>query len=154
MGISKARKRFRIFLGILFLLSFCFFSISSYLYISVKQRKIKLLDIAPTLFAIDIFTYKAKAYLQDENGKYDTATELCRKGFSSFLYTNGCYDILDELSKDGHAPSKFSKANLILLSWPITEEQKNEAYALYKESARAGYEPAIEKLALLESESQ
>lgn len=105
MGVSKARKRFRKFLGILLLLSLCFFSVSSYFYVNVKTKRIKILDIAPTLFMIDIYQHQARAMIGSQNDRYAIAKELNRKGLFSAQYGQAGLDMMQGLADEGYQPA-------------------------------------------------
>lgn len=150
MAISRARRNFRIFLGVLLLLSMGFFSASAYLYVNVKQRNIRLSDVAPTLFKIDIYQYYALSYINNQDGQHDIAKHLYRKGMASGMYTKAGFQMMDSLAMAGHAPSQVFQANVLMTHGD--EEEKVKAKAYYMNAAAQGYAPAIEKLAFLRNQ--
>tara|TARA_R110001592_G_scaffold16881_9_gene71621 strand:+ start:47861 stop:48337 length:477 start_codon:yes stop_codon:yes gene_type:complete len=150
MAISRARRNFRILLGVLLLFSFSFFSVSAYFYTSVKQRKISLRSIAPTLFQIDVYHYYALSYLKDTDGKFTIASKVYGKGIFNPIYTRAGGDMMQNLADDGYAPSQVFLADILMI-YGDTQEHQTKAFQYYKDAASQGYAPAIEKLALLES---
>ena len=150
MAISRVRRNFRVFLGFLLLFSFGFFSVSAYFYVSVKQHKIKLATIAPTLFQIDIYHYYARSYLSDQNGQYLIAKRLYEKSIFDPVYYDASIEMVHSLAENGHPPSQVFKGD-ILMSYGSSKEHKDAARQYYQNAADQGYNPAIEKLALLES---
>ncbi len=150
MAISRARRNFRVFLGLLLLLSLGFFSVSAYYYVSVKQKKIRLSEIAPTLFQADIYHYYALSYMRGEDGQHQIAKQLYNKGIFDHSYRQAGDDMMANLADNGHAPSQVFQAD-ILMYYGNTQEDKDIAHQYYKDAAAQGYVPAIEKLALLNS---
>ncbi len=150
MTISRARRNFRVFLGFLLLLSLGFFSVSAYYYTSVKQRRIKLSTIAPTLFQVDIYHYYALSYMRGEDGQHQIAKKLYNKGIFDHSYRQAGDDMMTNLADNGHAPSQVFQAD-ILMYYGNTQQHKDIAHQYYKDAAAQGYAPAIEKLALLNS---
>lgn len=150
MAISRARRNFRIFLGVLLLLSFGFFSASAYLYVNVKQRNIRLSEVAPTLFTIDVYHYYARSYMNSHDGQHDIAKNLYRKGMASKIYTKAGFQMMESLAIAGHAPSQVFQADVLMAYGDEGEQDKAKAY--YVEAAAQGYAPAIEKLAFLNNQ--
>ncbi len=145
MAISKARRNFRVFLGVILLLSLGFFSISSYFYVAVKQCKISMLSIAPTLFQIDVYQHYAKAYFEDNDGKYKVAMKLYKMGFFHPLYGEAGQYMMIDLAEQGHAPSQVFRGDMI---WAYgTSEERGKAISYYEKAAEQNYTPAIERLA-------
>ena len=151
MPISRARRNFRFFLGVLLLISLGFFSVSAYYYTSVKQHKIKLSTIAPTLFQIDIYHYYAMSYLQNKDEQFLTARKLYGKGIFDATYTKAGDAMMQTLADNGHPPSQVFQAD-ILMMYADTQEDKDMARQYYENAADQGYNPAIEKLAFLLSQ--
>ena len=150
MAISRARRNFRIFLGVLLLLSFGFFSASAYLYVNVKQKNIRLSEVAPTLFTIDVYHYYARSYINSHDGQHKIAKKLYSKGLASNIYTNAGYDMMKSLAVAGHAPSQVFHADVLMAYGDENEKKKAKDY--YVEAAAQGYTPAIEKLAFLNNQ--
>jgi len=147
MTISKARRHFRIFLGLSLIASLTFFSASVFLYVSWKNKTIPLSDIAPILFQMDVYSYEAKAFFLNDDDRHDIAKRLINRGFYSDIYGNAGTKMMNDLAIEGHNPSKFIMANLLLLTFPFTQENYDQALILYEDAAKKGYEPAQIKIA-------
>lgn len=87
------------------LFSLCFFSVSAYFYVNVKAKKIKILDIAPTLFTIDIYQHQARAAISNQNDRFSIAKELNRKGLFSFQYGEAGLGMMKDLAAEGYQPA-------------------------------------------------
>ncbi len=148
MAISTARRNFRIMLGIMLIMSFSFAAVSSYFYISVKQRKISIVEITPALFQIDIYSHYAKSVFQDQEGKYKTANTLYQKGFFSNQYRLAGMDMIKTLADDGHAPSQVFQGDILLYLGQGPNDVE-EAKSYYQAAAKQNYHPAYEKLSKL-----
>jgi hypothetical protein len=106
MALTRARKNFRIALGVLLMMSMAFFGTAAYVYVSVKQKRIDVLEIAPALFHIDVYQHQAQAYFSDQDGQYKIAAELLRKGFFSPIYSNAGKIMVRDLADQGHTPAQ------------------------------------------------
>ena len=153
MAISKARRRLRIVLGILLVLSFGFFGTMAYTYVQIRQHNIKILDIAPTLFKADILQHQAWAFMLDDNGKTAVAINLINKSVFSRQYKYAGLSMLEGIAEKGYAPAQYHYATITLARYSISMYDKKDALEYYKKSARQGYQPAIEKLAMLEEQN-
>lgn len=76
MALSRARKTFRVILGLMLMLSTTFFGTAVYFYHTIKQDRSKLAQFAPTLFQIDVYQYQAKAMFTNTEGKHEIASAL------------------------------------------------------------------------------
>ena len=144
MAASTTRKKFRMLLAALLLLSLSFFSVTAYFFMSVKNQKTDIAELAPTLFYIDISQHYLRSYLQDDDGKYDIAVSLFSKGFFDKSYTIAAHKLMQPLVEKEHAPTLVFKAN------GLVRKDREHAIEYYQTAAAQGYEPAIEKLAMLE----
>jgi hypothetical protein len=151
MDISRTRRNFRTILGGLLILSCVFFMGMAGLYGALKMRYVKMLDIAPTLFQIDILQHQAKAVFSDQDGKLHIAEKMIRNSLFSPIYAGAGLVMLEDLAKAGHAPSQTRQADLMLR---FTPDKKDEAIAYYRSAAAQDYIPAQEKLAALEKLAQ
>ena len=151
MAITRARRNFRVFLGFLLLLSFGFFAVSAYYYVSVKQHKIKLSEISSTLFQVDIYHYYALSYIRGKDGQHQIAKKLYGKGIFDHAYSVAGDDMMTTLADGGHAPSQVFQADL-LMHYGNTQEHKDTAHQYYKDAAAQGYIPAVERLAFLSNQ--
>lgn len=149
MAISKMRLGFRIFLGITLVFSLTFFGTAVYVYIGIKQKTIKVADVAPTLFQIDIYQHYAMSALSDEDGKLKIAKSLYQKGFFDPVYAKAGREMIEQLAEGGHAPSQMTLADILLNRPGQSPEAQTLAHDYYKKSALQGYAPAQERLALL-----
>ncbi len=149
MAISKARLGFRIFLGIALMFSLTFFGVAVYIYVGVKQKTIKVADIAPTLFQIDIYQHYAMSMLTDDDGKLKVAKSLYQKGVFDPVYAKAGREMIESLAEAGHPASQMTLADIIMYRPGQTPESRTLAHDYYKKSALQGYGPAQERLALL-----
>ena len=150
MAISKARLGFRIFLGITLVFSLAFFATTVYLYAGIRQKAIKVADVAPTLFQIDILQHQAMALFSGNDGKLKIAKSLYQKGFFDPVYAKAGREMIEELAESGHPASQMTLADIILYRPGQNLEARTLAHDYYKKSALQGYGPAQERLALLE----
>ena len=149
MAISKARKRFRVFLGMMLALSLGFFCTAAFFYIGLKQKRIKMADMAPALFQIDIYQYQALAMLSSDDEKLRIGKSLIQKGVFDPVYGKAGKEMIEELAENGHAPSQKTYADIIYMRMETSAEHRTLAMDYYKKSADQGYKPAQERLAEL-----
>ncbi len=147
MAISAARKRFRVFLGICLLLSLGFFSAAVIVYAGVRTKTIKVADVAPTLFQIDIAQHQIMASISSDDEKLRIAKRVYQKGVFSRLYMNAGDDMILDLAEDGHAASQKTYADIIYSRMNGNPNRLTLALEYYRKSADQGYEPARERLA-------
>ncbi len=145
MAISRARLNFRIFLGILLVLSFGFFSISAYYYMSVKKRSISITSITPTLFQLDIYQHYARAYFQNKDEQHIIANSLYNKGFFAQSYRMAGADMMEDLADSGHAPSQVVHADIVLRDNNI-DDREAIAKSYYEAAANQDYPLAVSRL--------
>ncbi len=123
-------------------LSMSFFAVSAYYTVAVKSKIIKIETISPTLYAIDIFTYKAKAAISDEDERHRIARQLYSNGLYDNLYFYAGFDLMTQLADEGHAPSMLFQANVLLHRPQLDTE--NKAVAYYMDAAKQGHTAARE----------
>ena len=148
MAVSKARKRFRRFLLILLVFSASFFTLSAFFYASVKQHKIPLSALAPTLFQIDVYHYYARSYLTNKDGQHDIAIELLDRAFFSPLYYEAGSTMLASLADNGHPPSQVTQGDILMNTYPLQENRK-KALHYYETAAAQDYQPALDRLDMI-----
>lgn len=151
MAVSRARKSFRVFLGITLLLSLSFFATSVYFYVNVRQKNIKVLDIAPTLFRIDIVKHQLQASLSGDDERLRIGKSLYQKGVFSGLYMQAGDDMILDLAERGHAEAQTTYADIIVKRPNSTAPRLTLALNFYRQAAAQGYEPAQLRLADLEN---
>lgn len=149
MTVSRARKNFRIALGVMLVASFTFCATATYFFVSVKSKKIKILEIAPTLFQIDIAKYQTQALFSDEIGRHDIALNLLNQGLFSPLYAHAGLAMIENLADDGYAPSQMLHGEIMLSYNAPNDANTQKAYTYIQAAADQGYVPAQEKIALL-----
>lgn len=142
MAVSRARKNFRIILGILLVLSVSFFSTAAYFRIQTKQKNVDILAIAPTLFEIDIIQQRAIATFSNQDQQHKIAKNMIRQGVFSSIYTRAGKNMMQELAQDGHAPSQTAYGDILMRTFPMTEENKALAKNYFELAAAQGYAPA------------
>ena len=104
------------------------------------------MDIAPTLFYIDISKSYAESYFQDDDGKHRIAADLYRKGMFDPSYTLAGRDMMSELVENNHPPSLVYAANK-LMKLNRSQIDRDNAIHYYESAALQGYSPAIKELA-------
>jgi TPR repeat protein len=147
MAISAARKRFRVFLGVCLLLSLGFFSAAVVIYAGVRTKAIKVADVAPTLFQIDIAQHQILASVSSDDERLKIAKSLYQKGVFSRLYMNAGDDMILDLAQEGHAASQKAYADIIYSRMNGNPNRLTLALEYYRKSADQGYEPARLRLA-------
>lgn len=145
--ISRARKNFRIVLGVMFIAAFGFCATASYFYVAVKNKNVRILDIAPTLFAMDITQYKVQAFFSPQETDHIIAVGLMRKGLFSPLYADAGVKMIAQLADQGYPPSQLLHGDLMLRNAPQYHE---DGLRYIRAAADQGYEPAIERMAAFE----
>lgn len=153
MKIIKKLKPLRAFLLIILALSFIFTATSTYYFMRMKQDRAILTDIGPTLFALDVMGYKAKALFADDDGKYEIAARLYNNGLFSAVYREASYVMIYDLSDRGHPGGQTLHAGILLRHAP-SKHSSDKALALYRQAAAQNYQPAIERLSLLKPAKQ
>lgn len=147
MAISAARKRFRVFLGVCLLLSLTFFSAAVLVYAGVRTKTIKVADVAPTLFQIDIAQHQILASISGDDEKLRIGKRLYQKGLFSRLYMHAGDDMILDLAQQGHAASQKAYADIIYSRMNGNPNRLTLALEYYRKSAEQGYEPARLRLA-------
>lgn len=142
--ISRARKNFRIALGVMLITAFGFCATASYFYIAVKNKNVRILDIAPTLFAMDITQYKVQAFFSPQETDHIIAVGLMRKGLFSPLYADAGIKMIADLADQGYPPSQLLQGDLMLRGAP---QYHQDGMRYIKAAADQGYEPALVRLA-------
>ncbi len=103
--LPKAHKSFRRILLCLMLIAFCFAGMMSYFYIGQRNGWIKHSDIAPTIFAADVYLYQVRAFWSEEFEKYQIAEELVRNGFFDRQYYYAGREMMNEMAENGFKPA-------------------------------------------------
>lgn len=152
MAISRARRNFRRFLLVILGGSFVFAATASYYFVSTKNDYKKLTALAPTLFHIDVAHHKAKAFFEDDDGKFIQAGLLARKGFFSSIYRDAGSKMLISLVEKGHVPSQIRYADTLTSKNNPSLRERYKAMALYENAARQDNLYAREKLKQIQKE--
>ena len=150
MAVSKARKRFRIFLGCTLALSLAFFATAAYVRVNIKQKNISYDDVRPTLFRIDVYQHQAKAMISNDDEKLKIGKSLFQKRIFSDIYYYAGLEMIENLAEKGHAPSQTIHADILLNGFNQNDGTKTVAVYFYNKAADQGYRPAQERLASLE----
>lgn len=146
--MSPARRYFRFVLYGLLALSVLFAGTAVTARVMARHDKDFLLEWAPTLFRIDIMQYQARAFFSGDEGKFAIANTLYRSWFSGAVYRRAGMEIYDDLAERGYAPAQFLKGSVLINGPP---GRQAEGLALIRLAAAQNYQPAIERLALLDS---
>lgn len=104
--ISPARRQFRRILGLMAILAFLFASVMSYFYVGHREGRIAQKDIAPTVFATDIYLYQTRAYWSAKPEKYEIAEKLVRLGFFDAQYYYAGREMMGNMARNGYAPAE------------------------------------------------
>lgn len=145
--ISKKRRAFRRILLSLAFLAFLFAAFMSFYYVGHKRGYLKQEDIAPTVFATDVYLYQIKSYWSDDAGKYKIAQKMIKLGFFDLQYQNAGLVLMHNLAETGHPPAQTYYANLLMEDIVKSKGSKQQkAMTYYREAAEQGYEPAQEKI--------
>ena len=150
MAVSKARKRFRIFLGCTLAVSLAFFVTAAYVRVNIKQKNISYDDVRPTLFQIDVYQHQALAMVSNDDEKLKIGKSLFQKRIFSDIYYRAGLEMIETLAEKGHAPSQTTHADILLHGFNQTEGSRTVAFYFYNKAAEQGYQPAQERLASLE----
>lgn len=148
MSLSPARRNFRFVLYGLLAISVLFAGTAVAARVMARHDKNFLLTWGPTLFQIDIMQYQARAFLTDDAGKFVIAHKLYSSWFSGIVYRKAWMEIFDDLAERDYAPAQFFKGSLLVSGPP---EKQAEGLRLIRLAAEQNYQPAIERLALLDS---
>lgn len=151
MAISLARKRFRIFLGFLLVLSCAFTFTASYYYVGLKHKRISIFEIAPTAFMIDVYQKYLLSLLEGQDGRHKIAAGMYRDSYMDIQYLKTANYMMTKLADEGHAPSQTYQANILYI-YGKEEADKDKALQYYRQAAAQNYRPAIEKLAKIEAD--
>ncbi|MCB1591900.1 MAG: hypothetical protein KDI90_05555 [Alphaproteobacteria bacterium] len=150
MAISKARKRFRVFLGVALVLSLAFFGTTAYVYMEIKNKTISIAQIGPTLFTIDVTKHQIFAAFSSDEKKLEIGKKLYQQGVFSPQYARAGEDMIRDLADRGHAPAQTAYGDLIYARFihaRMNAEQLPVAQDYYRMAAEQGYEPAQQRLA-------
>ena len=104
--ISKKRKAFRRILQGVAVLAFIFAAFMSFFYIGHKRGYIEHEDIAPTVFATDVYLYQTKAYWSDDPHKFKIASRLIDLGLFDRQYYYAGREMMTSLAEDGYEPAE------------------------------------------------
>ena len=141
------RRNFRVFLGIMLILSAGFFSAVTYYERALENNDVDVSSIRPILFKADIYGHYAKSYIISRDEKLVMAKELFRKGMFDRSYRDAGMDMMTDLAESGHAPTQVYFADILI---SFSERETAEKY--YKAAAKQGYRPAQQKIAFLNIE--
>lgn len=139
MTVSRARRKFRVFLGFMLVFAFGVNLLMVGLYIAVRNKVIHFQTLAPTLFQIDVYQHHAKAAFSDTEDRHKIASELIRKGLFSAIYSDAGVIMMKELADEGYAPSQTAHASILMYQG---EKNRPEALEYYTAAAAQGYPPA------------
>lgn len=125
-------------------ISMGFFILTAYYTVAVKTKRIKIESITPTLYAIDILTYQAKARISNSQEKHNIAKKLYYNGLYDNLYFYAGFDMMKQLADNGHGPSMMFQANV--LSNRPSLDTENKAVRYYAGAAKQSQPHARERL--------
>jgi len=103
--ISPHHRAFRrVLLGLAFL-AFLFAGFMSFFYVGQRSGYLKHEDIAPTVFATDVYLYQTKAYWADQPEKFQIAGKLIEFGFFDRQYYYAGREMMTEMAENGYDPA-------------------------------------------------
>lgn len=144
--MTKSRRNLRRVLYTLLAASFLFAAGMGALRVMVKNKIVAIADITPALFEADIAGHHASWYFQSDEGQFQNALALIRKGLFSVSYDVSGQAMMRDLAyTDKYPPAQFVQGNIVMmLQGPAGS---GEAMMLYQSAADEGYEPAKQRLA-------
>ncbi len=106
--MSHARRNFRRLLLVMLAVSFAFSATATHTYLRAQNDQAILLDIAPTLFKINVAAHQTKALFLNDDGKYEIAKTLYRKSIASPIYYKAGVNMIFALAEKGYKPAQSS----------------------------------------------
>lgn len=144
--ISKGRKAFRrILLGLAFI-AFLFAAFMSYFYVGHRNGSLKQEDVAPTVFATDVYLYKVKAYWTNSEGKLDIAKRLVQLGFFDRQYHDAGYEMMASLAENGNSEAQIVYGDYLMSQPDVSHQDKKQAIQYFESAANKGNEEAEKRL--------
>lgn len=156
--VSRPRKYFRHVLLALLLVSFAFFATIVTLRINRSAHWHMVRNYQEQIFQADVLQHRFALIFQDDREDYVTAEKMLGDSFFSPIYAEAGLSMMQDLADKGLPEAQTRYGDLIMLGFDINDEQEiikpattneSKAYKYYKMAAMQGYEPAKDKLALL-----
>jgi hypothetical protein len=102
-------------------------------------------DVAPSVFATDIFLYQIRSYWSDYPDKFKLAHKVLRLGFFDRQYHVAGLDLMKKLADENYGPAAVFYADFIMKN-DKSYERQNQALQYYHQAAKSGYKPAEQRL--------
>lgn len=146
--IHPAHKTLRYFLYICLGLSVVFISTVVYLRMNYHHLRDNP-ALRDTIFQADIYQHQFYTVWGDDAEDLLIVRELFRKSFFSRIYRYAALDMLEDQAEEGYPPAQTLHADMIL-HYKHTDNPEQDAQHYYNLAAAQDYEPAIDKLSVLQ----
>ena len=146
--MHPAHRTLRYFLYVCLGASFLFIATVIYLRMNYHHLR-ESPELRHTIFQADIYQHKAYTLFGDDADDLMVVRELFRKSFASRIYRYAALDMLKQQADEGYPPAQTLHADMIL-HYKHTDNPEQDAQHYYTLAAAQDYEPAIEKLSVLQ----